>query len=85
MGWSFKWVSSHVNDFNRDYHVSFTAEEMAAGGVYYNYRPNKFPSEEAPDASVFLKDESGSIYHTYSCYVHGLDILIGTLSSGDAL
>ena len=80
MGWSFKLVSSHVNDFNRDYHVSFTAKEMAAGEVYYNYRPNKFPSEEAPDASVFLKDESGAIYHTYSCYGCGLDILIGTFN-----
>ena len=78
MGWSFKWVSSHENDFNRDYHVSFSDDEMAAGEVYYNYKPNKFPSQEASGASVFLKDQSGAIFHTYSCYARGLDSLIGT-------
>ena len=77
MGWRFKWVSSHGNDFNRDYHVSFTPEEMAKGEVYYNYAMTEFDSEEAPGASVFYKDATGAIYHTYSCYARGLDILIG--------
>ena len=78
MGWSFKWVSSFDSDFNFDYQASFTEDEMAAGEVFYNFRPNQFPSQEAPGASVFLKDDSGMIYHTYSCYGRGLDALIGT-------
>ncbi len=78
MGWRFKWVSSNGNDFNRDYHVSFTKEETAQGTMYYNYAVGPFPSEEGPGASVFYKDESGEIFHTYSAYARGLDILIGT-------
>jgi len=66
MGWSFKWVSSDKSDFNRDYHVSFTKEEMAKGKVEYNYGLHEFPSEEAPGVSVFYKDASGNIFHTYS-------------------
>ncbi len=75
MGWTFKWVSSHRNDFNRDYHVSFTPEELDKGEMYYNYGPTGFPSEEAPGVSVFYKDEKGAIFHTYSCYARGLDML----------
>ena len=78
MGWRFKWVSSNGNDFNRDYHVSFTKDEMAQGTMYYNYAVGPFPSEEGPGASVFYKDESGEIFHTYSAYARGLDILVGT-------
>lgn len=77
MGWRFKWLSSHGNDFNRDYHVSFTANEVATGRAYYNYETRDFPSEEAPGASVFYKDENGAVFHTYSTYARGLDILIG--------
>ena len=77
MGWDFKWVSSFGNDFNRDYHISFTPEEMEKGDMYYNYRIGKFPSEEAPGISVFYKDEKGDIFHTYSCYSRGLDMLNG--------
>jgi predicted dithiol-disulfide oxidoreductase (DUF899 family) len=77
MGWKFKWVSSFENDFNRDYHVSFTKDEMDKGEVYYNYALTKFPSEEAPGASVFARDAGGTIFHTYSTYGRGLDILIG--------
>ena len=76
MGWRFKWVSSLGSDFNRDYHVSFSEEEMAAGSVYYNYQERKFGSEEAPGISVFAK-EDGQVYHTYSCYARGLDMLNG--------
>jgi predicted dithiol-disulfide oxidoreductase (DUF899 family) len=75
MGWTFKWVSSHRNDFNRDYNVSFTPEELDKGEMYYNYGPTGFPSEEAPGVSVFYKDEKGAIFHTYSCYARGLDML----------
>jgi predicted dithiol-disulfide oxidoreductase (DUF899 family) len=75
--WRFKWVSSYGNDFNRDYHVSFTPDEMAQGEVYYNYGMTEFPSEEAPGISVFYKDPSGAIFHTYSAYARGLDMLVG--------
>ena len=78
MGWNFNWVSSHANDFNRDYHVSFTAEELAQGKVYYNYGMTEFPMEEAPGLSVFARGRDGAIYHTYSTYGRGLDQLIGT-------
>ncbi len=77
MGWCFPWVSSFGSDFNYDYNVSFTNEERATGKVYYNYGMGEFPSDEAPGASVFYKDESGDIFHTYSCYARGLDILVG--------
>jgi len=77
MGWKFHWVSSFRNDFNYDYHVSFTPEEQAAGKVYYNYGPTEFPSEEGPGLSVFAKDADGNIFHTYSSYGRGLDILLG--------
>jgi predicted dithiol-disulfide oxidoreductase (DUF899 family) len=77
MGWSFKWLSSSGSGFNRDYHVSFTPEEMARGEVYYNYTMQKFPSEEAPGLSVFYKNAEGEIFHTYSTYGRGLDILLG--------
>ena len=77
MGWKFKWVSSHGSDFNADFHVSFTPAEMEKGKVYYNYHMTEFPSDEAPGASVFFKDETGEVFHTYSAYARGLDILIG--------
>jgi len=78
MGWTFNWVSSYGSDFNFDYHVSFTAEELARGEVEYNYGLMGFPFEEAPGMSVFAKDANGDIYHTYSTYGRGLDSLIGT-------
>jgi len=77
MGWRFKWVSSYGNDFNFDYHVSFTKDDMAKGKVYYNYEKNEFPSDEGPGISVFYKDGRGEIFHTYSSYARGLDILVG--------
>ena len=77
MGWSFKWVWSFGNDFNRDYQVSFTPDEMQKGGMFYNYRLGKFPSEEAPGISVFYKNQLGEVFHTYSCYSRGLDMLNG--------
>ena len=79
LGWSFKWVSSHDSDFNRDYHVSFTPEELEKGEAYYNYKEGAiFPSTEAPGVSVFYKNASGDVFHTYSTYARGLDRLIGT-------
>lgn len=77
MGWAFKWVSSFGSDFNRDYHVSFTPEEMEKDEMFYNFRISKFPSEEAPGISVFYRNEQGDVFHTYSCYSRGLDMLNG--------
>jgi predicted dithiol-disulfide oxidoreductase (DUF899 family) len=77
MGWRFPWVSSNATDFNYDYQVSMTKEELAKGEVYYNYAMQQFPSEERPGTSVFYKDAAGNIFHTYSSYGRGLDILIG--------
>ncbi len=77
MAWTFKWVSSFGSDFNRDYHVSFTPDEMKKGEMYYNFGITKFPSEEGPGISVFYKSEQGDVFHTYSCYARGLDMLNG--------
>jgi predicted dithiol-disulfide oxidoreductase (DUF899 family) len=77
MGWGFKWVSSHGNDFNFDYQVSFTAEALAQGGPNYNFGTVPFEGEEAPGISVFAKNEMGELFHTYSCYARGLDMLNG--------
>jgi predicted dithiol-disulfide oxidoreductase (DUF899 family) len=73
MGWRFKWISSHGSDFNFDYHVSFTPEEIATGKVYYNYDLRKFQSEEMQGTSVFYKNDKGEIFHTYSRYARGSD------------
>ena len=83
MGWSFKWVSSLDCDFNYDYHVSFTPEELDKGKVTYNYKTTQFPAPEAPGLSVFYKNEGGEVFHTYSCYARGLDILNGTYNHLD--
>jgi predicted dithiol-disulfide oxidoreductase (DUF899 family) len=77
MGWRFKWVSSADTSFNYDFNVSFTPEQKASGKAVYNYAPTSFPNEEAPGLSVFYRDASGAIFHTYSTYARGLDILIG--------
>jgi predicted dithiol-disulfide oxidoreductase (DUF899 family) len=78
MGWRFKWVSSYGGDFNTDFHVSFTKEETTEGKVDYNYTMQEFPSAEAPGLSVFYKDAAGGVFHTYSTYGRGLEILVGT-------
>ncbi len=77
MGWRFHWVSSNATDFNYDYHVSMSKDEIGKGEVFYNYGMQKFPAEERPGTSVFYKDASGNIFHTYSSYGRGLDIFIG--------
>jgi len=82
MGWKFKWVSSNGSDFNHDFHVSFTPEEKASGKVDYNYAVGSFPSEEAPGLSTFIKD-NGAVFHAYSTYARGLDIIVGTYNMLD--
>jgi predicted dithiol-disulfide oxidoreductase (DUF899 family) len=74
MGWRFEWVSSLGSDFNFDYGVSFTPDQLEAGVVEYNYRPANSSESEAPGISVFLK-EDGQVFHTYSTYERGLDML----------
>jgi predicted dithiol-disulfide oxidoreductase (DUF899 family) len=77
MGWRFKWLSSHGSGFNFDSHVSATDEEKAKGKMYYNYKTQDWVNEEMPGLSVFYKDENGDVFHTYSTYERGLDILVG--------
>ena len=76
MGWRFGWVSSFGSDFNFDYHVSFRDGEVGKDATY-NYERQEIDSEEMPGASVFYKDAGGAVFHTYSAYARGLDILVG--------
>jgi len=77
MGWKFKWVSSNATDFNFDYKVSFTPEQIEKGAPNYNYDTIPLPLEEGPGLSAFYKDATGSVFHTYSAFARGLDINIG--------
>jgi predicted dithiol-disulfide oxidoreductase (DUF899 family) len=77
MGWRFKWVSSYGSDFNYDFHVSFRPEDVAQGKVYYNYDERDFQSEETSGTSVFYKNAAGDIFHTYSTYARGDELLLG--------
>jgi len=77
MGWTFPWVSSAGSDFNHDFQVSYTPEEMASGSVPYNYTTMAFPHEEAPGLSVFARRPDGKLFHTYSRFGRGLEDLIG--------
>jgi predicted dithiol-disulfide oxidoreductase (DUF899 family) len=78
MGWKFNWVSSHGIDFNYDFHVTFTDEEIAQGEVDYNFTKQEFPSKEGPGVSVFAQDGEGHIFHTYSSYGRGVEQLMTT-------
>ncbi len=78
MGWGFEWVSSNGSDFNYDFHVAFTEEEMAKGKVNYNYTMQPFGSTDAPGISVFDKDAEGNVFHTYSVYGRGVELMMGT-------
>ena len=81
MGWKFPWVSSFGSDFNFDYHVSFTAEELESGKVFYNFGPlpRDQAHDELPGMSVFFRDEAGTLYHTYSDYARGGEEVLSTL------
>jgi predicted dithiol-disulfide oxidoreductase (DUF899 family) len=76
MGWGFRWVSSFANDFNQDFDVSFTPQQTAAGEVYYNYMLQSFPREEAPGISVFYRNDAGEVFHTYSTYGRGVEVMM---------
>jgi predicted dithiol-disulfide oxidoreductase (DUF899 family) len=77
MGWSFPWVSSHGSDFNFDYHVSFTPEQIAEGKAYYNYDVRPIDVSDEQGISVFCKNERGEVFHTYSCHGRGIDMVNG--------
>lgn len=81
MGWCFEWVSSQGNDFNRDFRVSFSEDEIAKGRIDYNFgtivTDPRYLSRELPGVSVFYKNEAGEVFHTYSTYARGLDMLLG--------
>jgi len=81
MGWRFPWVSSHGSDFNYDYHVSFTPEDLADGKVFYNFAEIDAAqaAPELPGLSAFYQDTAGEVFHTYSSYARGPEELIGTL------
>jgi predicted dithiol-disulfide oxidoreductase (DUF899 family) len=78
MGWSFTWVSSFRSDFNYDFDASFTPEQLEGGTASYNFGTMDPGGEDREGASVFYKDASGTIFHTYSCYARGIDMLNGT-------
>lgn len=80
MGWQFAWASAHGNSFNRDFHVSFTPEERARGEVYYNYHLTAFPQDEAPGISIFFRNDAGEVFHTYSTFGRGVEVMMGTYS-----
>jgi len=75
MGWTFKWVSSGDTDFNFDYHVSFTQEEEAKKKAFFNYKMQDPDSSDREGASVFFQDANGSVFHTYSTYARGIDMV----------
>jgi predicted dithiol-disulfide oxidoreductase (DUF899 family) len=77
MGWRFTWVSSYASDFNYDFNVSFRPDEMEAGRAYYNYRHGNPGLADLSGDSVFFKDESGAIFHTYSTFGRGGEEFLG--------
>jgi len=75
MGWQFKWLSSFKTDFNFDFNVSFTPEQVRSGVLPYNYGKIRMKIEEREGASAFYRDKNGDIYHTYSTYARGIDLM----------
>lgn len=78
MGWDFRWVSSHGSPFNYDFRVSFTPEEVASGHIDYNFGQWRELGEEWPGISTFFKDEAGDVFHTYSTFGRGVEVMMGT-------
>ena len=75
MGWSFKWLSSNDNDFNNDFNVSFTPQQLKSKTAFYNYQKTDPGMADREGTSVFFKDSSGAVFHTYSAYARGIDML----------
>ena len=78
MGWRFPWASSHGSTFNQDFNVSFGPQDRVDGAVFYNYEMRPFPATEAPGISIFCKDEAGDVFHTYSTFGRGVEVMMGT-------
>jgi predicted dithiol-disulfide oxidoreductase (DUF899 family) len=78
MGWSFPWVSSFGTEFNYDYNVSFTPESLADRTAVYNYGSTDAGFEDREGTSIFVKTDAGEIFHTYSAYARGIDMVNGT-------
>ncbi len=81
MGWKFPWISSFGSDFNFDFHVSFTKEELEGGKVFYNFTEmsGDQANDELPGMSAFARDDAGKVYHTYSDYARGGEEILTTL------
>jgi predicted dithiol-disulfide oxidoreductase (DUF899 family) len=75
MGWKFKWVSSSNTDFNFDFNVSFTPEQLKRGTAIYNYAPLDMDIDEREGVSAFYRDKNGNLYRTYSSYARGIDLM----------
>ena len=85
MGWQFNWVSSHGSDFNYDFGVSFTPEQVAEGTLTYNFGTLPFAVEELPGVSAFTRGKAGEVFHTYSAYGRGVEVMMGTYRMLDLL
>lgn len=83
MGWQFKWVSSHGSDFNYDFRVSFTPEEVASGRIDYNFGEWDETGEEWPGVSAFYKDDAGAVFRTYSTFGRGVEVMMATYAMLD--
>ena len=80
MGWTFEWVSSHGSDFNHNFGVSFTEAQIAAGKPLYNFGTSPYLEPDLPGVSIFARDDAGRLYHTYSTYTRGLELLAGAFN-----
>ncbi len=80
MGWRFQWASFFGNDFNYDYKVSFTDAQVASGNVGYNFGTSPHAAKDLHGTSVFAKDDAGAVYHTYSTYARGAELLVGAFN-----
>lgn len=85
MGWKFRWVSSNANSFNQDFRVSFTPEEVASGHIDYNFGEWDETGEEWPGVSAFFKDDAGTVFHTYSTFGRGVEVMMGTYAMLDLM
>jgi predicted dithiol-disulfide oxidoreductase (DUF899 family) len=83
MGWQFKWVSSYDTDFNYDFRVSFTPEEVATGKIDYNFGESSDVEEELPGISAFFRNDAGEVFRTYSTYFRGVEVMMGTYNMLD--
>jgi predicted dithiol-disulfide oxidoreductase (DUF899 family) len=85
MGWRLPWYSSHGSDFNYDFRVSFTPEQVAKGEIDYNYGTWPHAYEEWPGISAFYKDDAGDVFHTYSTYGRGVEVMMHTYAMLDLM